>query len=216
MQRGDQQREGPTLHQLGDLYRLVKRLEDSVRFFRQAAEIYISLRDNKREGESRNNLAIVLIQLQRYDEARQEILRAIKRKKPYDHAAEPWKTFAILHALERAVGNASAAASARDDAITAFLAYRRAGGENHQPGGRLATLVAQAVTGGETAGAAAQLAELSASSDLPDWAETLVPVLRQIVDGSRDPALASASGLDYDDAVEVRLLLERLSEPAGT
>ncbi len=39
--------------------------------------------------------------------------------------------------------------------------------------------------------------------------------MRRIVDGLRDPALASAPGLYYMDAVEVRLLLERLSEPAG-
>ncbi len=42
---------------------------------------------------------------------------------------------------------------------------------------------------------------------------TVVPVLQRITGGSRDPALASAPGLHYTDTVEVRLLLERLSEP---
>jgi tetratricopeptide (TPR) repeat protein len=186
------------------------RSEDAVRFYRQATATYTEIGDLKNEGSARSNVAIVLIQLQRYDEARQEILRAIECKKPYGHAAQPWTTFALLHDLERAVGNAPAAEDARAAAIAAFLAYRRAGGENHDPGARLAAAVGQAVTSGEAAGVVSQLAELGARPDLPEYLSALVPVLQRIVDGSRDPALASTAGLDYDDAVEVGLLLERL------
>ncbi|MCP4658261.1 MAG: hypothetical protein GY856_22845 [bacterium] len=45
--------------------------------------------------------------------------------------------------------------------------------------------------------------------DLPGHLQVLVPVLEQILDGSRDAALASDPGLDFDDTVEMRLLLER-------
>ncbi|MCP4663171.1 MAG: tetratricopeptide repeat protein, partial [bacterium] len=210
VQQRDRSGEALTLGQLGNLYNGVGRREDAVRFYRQAAEIRTELGDLMKEGRSRNNLGDILVQLQRYDDARQEILRAIECKKPYGHAAQPWTTFDILHDLERAVGNASAAESARDDAIAAFLAYRRAGGENHTTGAQLAAVVGQAVTSGETAGVASQLAELGARPDLPDYLRTLVPVLQQIVDGSRDPALASTAGLFFMDAVEVGLLLERL------
>jgi tetratricopeptide (TPR) repeat protein len=210
VQRSDRSGEAGTLNQLGQLYRSMGRSEDAVRFYRQATATYTEIGDLKNEGSARSNVAIVLIQLQRYDEARQEILRAIECKKPYGHAAQPWTTFALLHDLERAVGNASAAADARADAGAAFLAYRRAGGENHEPGARLAAAVGQAVTSGETADVASQLAELGARPDLHDYLKALVPVLQRIVDGSRDPALASTAGLDYDDAVEVGLLLERL------
>ncbi len=216
VQRGNREGESNTLDQLGLLYRRMGCAEDSVRFHRQAAEIRIELGDLIKEGRSRGNVANALLQLQRFDEARQEILRKIECDKPYGHAAQPWKTFSILHNLERAVGNASAAARARDDAVAAFLAYRRAGGENHEPGARLAALVAEAVTGGETADAAAQLAEFGASSDLPDWAEALVPVLQRILEGARDPALASTPGLYYTHTVEVQLLLEHLSESSRT
>jgi len=38
----------------------------------------------------------------------------------------------------------------------------------------------------------------------------LLPKLRAIVSGSQDPALADDPDLDYHEAVELRLLLEKL------
>jgi len=43
----------------------------------------------------RNNLAGMFIKLKRYDDARQEIVRAIGCKKPFGHTAEPWKTWDV-------------------------------------------------------------------------------------------------------------------------
>jgi hypothetical protein len=40
----------------------------------------------------------------------------------------------------------------------------------------------------------------------------LFSVLQAILSGSRDPALADDPALNYECAVEVKLLLERLSE----
>lgn len=42
----------------------------------------------------------------------------------------------------------------------------------------------------------------------------LIPTLQAILDGSRDAALADNPDLEYDDAVEVRLLLETLADRA--
>ena len=80
------------------------------------------------EGKYRSNLAILFIKLQRYDEARRELLRAVECKQPYGHAAEPWKPWKILENLENAVGDAAAAARARAKSKAAYLSYRRDGG----------------------------------------------------------------------------------------
>lgn len=132
------------------------------------------------------------------------------RKNPFGHTAEPWTTFAILTKLERAVGNADAAALARQQAIDAYLAYRRDGGENHTPVGRLALLVHQAITSGSLDETTAQLNQLTAHPNLPNYLRPMLAALRAILTGSRDPALASDPALDHDDAAELLHLLATL------
>ena len=43
-----------------------------------------------------------------------------------------------------------------------------------------------------------------------DYLRQVIPALQAILSGSRDPAPASDPGLDFDDAAELRLLLESL------
>ncbi len=212
VQRSDRPREAATLNQLGSVYSRMGRLEDSLRFYRDSAAIDVELGDLKNEGFGRNNLADKLVKLRRYDEARQEIVRAIECSKLFGHAAEPWKTFHILHRLERALGNAEAAAEARRRAVEAFVAYRRDGGENliGSMTAQLCLAVRQAITGGETGEVASQLEQLAGQPALPDYLRRLIPTLQAILFGSRDPAAASDPELEYDDAVELRLLLESL------
>ncbi|MCI5158956.1 MAG: tetratricopeptide repeat protein, partial [Candidatus Electrothrix sp. AUS1_2] len=101
------------LGQLGYLYGYkLNRLEDAIVFSRQAADLYAELEDKRHEGITRNNIASALLQLKRYDEARQEIKRAIECKEQIGLAAHPWKTFDILHDIEAAEGNADAAKAA--------------------------------------------------------------------------------------------------------
>ena len=211
VQTSDRSGEASTLCELGNLYSEMRRLEDSVRFYRQAAEISVELRDVAKEGSRRSNAADDLIALKRYDEARNEIERAIECDKGLGHAAEPWKTFAILRKLETAVGNDRAAAEARQKAIDAYIAYRRDGGENLSGSGRIFEMVRSAMAQGETEAAAQGLAQLSADPDTPDYMKPFIPTLQAILDGSRDPALAADPNLDYDDAAELRLLLEELA-----
>ena len=76
-----------------------------------------------------------------------ELLNAIS---PFGHAAEPWKTWALLHDLEQATGNAPAAADAWQQAVQCYLAYRRAGGESQEPGAQLCAQIAHAIRQGDT------------------------------------------------------------------
>jgi tetratricopeptide (TPR) repeat protein len=64
-----------TLVQLGNLYGDTGRLEEAVAFYRQTADKYIEIQDVASEGRARNNVAITLRKLGRFDESRQEVLR---------------------------------------------------------------------------------------------------------------------------------------------
>jgi hypothetical protein len=195
-----------TLGQFGSLYSRMGRVEDAVAFYRQAADVTQAFGDFNSEGAVRSNLANELIKLQRYDEARIELHRAIECDRPFGYVAEPWLAFQILSDLERAVGNQSAAKQARSQAIQAYLAYRRAGGESQVPGGELCALVAQ-----QPEAAKAELPELMQDPDLQTYLKVLIPHLQAVLAGSRDVTLADDPNLDYDDAAELLLLIESLS-----
>ena len=214
VQQKDQQGEASSLTELGNLYDRMGRLEEAAAFSRQAADIYARIHDLAGEGRCRNNIAAILIKLQRFDEARGELQYALECKKPFGHAALPWTTWMILYDLEQATGNAAAAANARVEAMRAYLAYRRGGGENQNPGARLCALVAQAIQEGDTAEAEDTLASFL-TSDAESWLKAVIPALQAILRGSRDAALAENPELYYLDAVELRLLLEELGELQG-
>ena len=199
-----------SLTELGNLYNVMGRPEEAAAFCRQAAGICVELQDLNHEGAARNSMAICLIKLGRCDAARRELRRAIECKKPYGHAAQPWRTWGLLHDVEEATGNTLAAAGARGQAMESYLAYRRAGGESQAPTTKLYALVAQAIQQGDTAQARQFLTEVSGPADTPPWLKAMTDKLQAIVDGNRDPGLADDPDLDYRDAVEVQLLLENL------
>ena len=206
-QQGNKAGEAVSLNELGSLYFEWNRPEQAVSFYRQAAGMYVALGDLRYEGFVHNNLAATLIKLQRYDEARPELLRAIECKQAFGHAATPWTTWNSLHDLEQACGNPPAAREARQQALAAFLAYRRDGGENHSGAGRLALAVGLAIQQGDTAEAQRLLdAELADDS----WGEdkNFLHKLQAIIAGERDLALVEDEGLYYRDAAELVLLLE--------
>ena len=148
---GDRAGQAATLGQLGNLYSKMGRSEDAVRLYRQAADIAVQVGDLRREGIQRNNVADELVKLRRYDEARQEVIRAIECKKPFGHVAQPWTSFAILSNLERAVGNQPAELGARTQAIAAYLAYRRDGGAAEIDTTQLVEMVKQDPAGARAA-----------------------------------------------------------------
>jgi tetratricopeptide (TPR) repeat protein len=207
IQIGNRSGEANTLSQLGVLYRRMGRHEEAVQFYAKAADVFTQLGDLKQEGFTHNNIAFALIQLRRYDEARREIERAVECGKSFGHVAQLWTTFAILCNLEQVIGNEPAAREARRQAVGAYLAYRRDGGESQAPCARLCALVAE-----QPAEAGAILAQILQDPKAPGWVRTLVPALQSVLGGSRDVTLADNPNLDYDDAVEVRLLIESLSK----
>jgi tetratricopeptide (TPR) repeat protein len=212
---GDQAGQAITLLQLGTLYcEVLQRPEEAVAFYRRAAEIYGEIGDLAKEGITQSNLANALVKLQRLEEARQAIRRAIECDAPFSHAAEPWKTWALLAAIETAAGNSCAAADAQHQAIGAFLAYRRDGGEHQTGSGRLALAVRQALVNGDPAEASSSLQQLAAAPG----AASMIPfltALQAITAGSRDRSLAEDPAMHYSQAAEVLLLIEALEAEAG-
>jgi len=205
-----------SLGQLGNLSGNMGRLEEAVTFYRQAAEVHVRLQDLANEGKDRSNLAGSLIRLRRYDEARQELRRAIECKEPYGNAAEIWKTWSILENLERATGKAEAAQAARQRANEAYLAYRRAGGVSQSPLAQLFALVSHAIQEKAEERAAQQLNGMLAPGATPQLV-VLIRQLQRILGGARDPALAEEPELHYGNAAELLLLLEAiLSGPPPT
>lgn len=202
--------EANSLNELGNLYREMGRLEEAAIFYRQAADIDVELQNLADEGIDRNNIANTLIKLQRYDEARTELLRAIECSKPYGHASEPWKTFDILYDLEQATGNSQAAAAARQQAMASFLAYRRAGGGNHERPAQICAAVDQAISSGQTTEMQQTLAQLASAKETSASNKLFFAKLQAILSGDRNPALIADPNLYYRDAVELQMLLEGL------
>lgn len=215
VETGDRAGQAASLTELGNLYGTMGRLEDAVRLHREASEVYVELGDARSEGLACGNAANSLVKLGRLDEARREVLRAIHCFAPFGHVVEPWMAFNILQGLEQAAGNPEAAAEARTRASAAYLAYRLDGGEPSAGGmvPGLCAAFAQALAGGNTQEATTLLGELRDRPDLPAYLKPVLPALEAILQGSRDPALAEDPALDYDDAAELLLLLERLEPP---
>nr|VFJ68730.1 MAG: hypothetical protein BECKDK2373B_GA0170837_12212 [Candidatus Kentron sp. DK] len=199
-----------TLLLLGLLYDdLLGRTEEAVAFFRQAADKYTGIGDLAGEGAARSNVAITLHRLGRLAAARRECRRAIECKAGQGLDAEPWTSWAILAAIEGDDGNLAASRDAKEKAVALYLAYRRDGGENHFPQGRVALAVDRMLAAGEAKAAASFLEAL-----LPRFEAAgvggFIRALQRIVAGSREPILAEDPALDFSMIVEIRLLLERL------
>jgi tetratricopeptide (TPR) repeat protein len=202
VQQNNKEGEASSLNQLGELFRKMGQLEDALTFYRQAADIYVGLGDIAKEGVLRSNLAGMFIILKRYDDARQEIVRAIECKKPFGHTAEPWKTWDILCDIEQAQGNATAAKNARDQAVALYMAFRRSGGGKYEYGAQLCAMVGDAIQRGARAEVEAAFGQFGEG-----W-QPLIGALRQILDGVRDVQVVE--GLDPRHEVDVRLLLAQL------
>jgi HPt (histidine-containing phosphotransfer) domain-containing protein len=137
-------------------------------------------------------------------------LRAIECDRPFGHAAEPWISFGILSNLERASGNLQAAAKARAQALEAYVAYRRDGGESMLSGAQLCALLEQALRQNKLEEIRSEFEQFAGAPGQPAYVNSLFLALFAILNGSRDPALAEDPNLYYADAAELMLLLERL------
>ena len=164
------------------------------------------------KDKRRSNLADTLLRLGRHDQARTELHRALDCKKPYGHAAEPWKTWELLERLEHATGHPDAAHTARHQAIATYLAYRQAGGASQNTAIGLFDHVARAITEHTPDQAARDLAALL-QPDTPPRITALVQVLQALLAGDPEPARTDHPDLDPRDVAELHLLLASLAEP---
>jgi tetratricopeptide (TPR) repeat protein len=215
---GDRAGQARSLTQLGNLYNdKLNRLEEAVIFYRQAADIFVELGDLRSEGVARNNIANSLHKLKRYDEAREEIRRAIKCYQPFGHAARLWTAFNILHNIETATGNLASAQAAWRQARDAYLAYRQQGGYAQAYGGQLVDHVLGLIAQQQFDEVQALFAQLTNDPKIPDFIKQLIQAVIAILNGSRDLPLADDPALDYDHAAEILFLIERLgsSDAAG-
>lgn len=210
VQQKNRAAEADTLAELGILYRERGRLEESGKCFQQAIDIKVKLQDQSREGLLRRLLADTLIRLQRFDEARRELHRAIKCNELYGLSSQIWRDWGLLYDLEQACDNPQAAAQARQQAIKDYLAYRRAGGQSLFTVTQLCAYAARSIPQGDTTELEKELAEWS-ESDSPPSFKLMISKLRAIVQGSRESALADDPELEFHDAVELQLLLEALN-----
>lgn len=200
-----------TLGELGHLHQALNQLEESVLAYRRMAELCAQLGDGLGEEASRNKLANVLIQLRRHDEARQELYRASECNLPDSFTARNWTIRRGLHDVGQAAQNPVVADQARQQAMQKYLAYRRAGGENANPGIRLCAQIRQAIRIGDTVTLSAKLEQIAVSANVPPAGKLLIAKLQAILAGSRDPVLATDPDLHYQYAVELQLLLEDLA-----
>ncbi|HLM56554.1 MAG TPA: tetratricopeptide repeat protein [Pyrinomonadaceae bacterium] len=206
--------EATSLNELGNLYSAMGRPEDAVKCHRQAADIYVRLQNQMGEGRSRGNLTSILLNLGRHEDARKELLRALQCFEPYGAAAEIWRAWDLLHQLEQAAGDDEVAARARQNAFESYLSYRREGGYGRAAAADLCTAVAEAIAAGDTSELEQSLSQ-PLGGNAPPWVRAVFPKVLAVLRGERDPALAEDSELDYDDAVELMLLLEGLKARGG-
>lgn len=206
-----------SLVQLGTLYfDKLSRPEEAEAFYRQAIDIYVELGNLHYEGFARSNIAATLRHLLRYDEARENIERAIECNRPSGHAGEPWKVFNILRDIEMADGNQADAQKAWQQARAAYLAYRRQGGYAQSESGKFCDQsIATLKQGASSEELASKLEKLTQASDTPDFLKILIPKLILILNGSRDPTLADDPALHYNDAAELLFFIERLERGQG-
>jgi tetratricopeptide (TPR) repeat protein len=213
VQLGNVAGQAGTLGQLGNLYKDdLDRPEEAAAFYRQAMDKYVELGDKANEGRTRTNLGDALRKLRHFDEARHEVRSSIVCMEPLGHAGASWIAWHVLNLIESDDGNVTAAAAARRNAVTGYLAYRREGGENHYPHGRICFDITQALVAGDPVAATSLLQQISADAHLPVQLNSFVRALQRIVAGSRDRTLADIPGWDYTMAAEILILIETLEQ----
>jgi len=215
VQLNDRAGQSSTLGELGNLYLdVLQRPEQALIFYQRAVEIKHAIGDTLGEGQQWNNKAIALLRLNHTEAARDAITSAIKCREGFSHEATLWKAWDILANIETEAGNSVAATTARQNARTAYIAYRREGGENHSGNGRLVQAIHLILNTDNPEAAETLLQQLTADPDQVNHLPFL-DALQAITDGRRDPALAEHDGLNYEQAAEVLLLIEALEAEAG-
>ncbi|EIJ34991.1 CHAT domain-containing protein [Thiothrix nivea] len=200
-----------SLHELGNLYNDAGNPGRAIDFYFQASNAYADCGELSAECLARSHLAEMWFEMGDYGEAYSEANKAIGMGENQGHEALIWKSFELLHRLEEKMGNLKEAHQAWRQALTAYLAYRRDGGENNESGGCLALAVRRAIQQGDM-----EEAQQLLDTELVDesWGEhkNFLNKLQTIIAGERDLTLAEDDSLHYSLAAELIFLLEQLQE----
>jgi tetratricopeptide (TPR) repeat protein len=200
-----------TLAELGHLHQVLEQLEQAAAAYRRLSALCAEAGDGLGEEAGRNKLANILLQLQRPDEARQELYRASICNLPDSYTARNWAIRRGLHDFGQMVQNPDIADRARRQAMQKYLAYRKTGGDNDNAGARLCMQVRHAIHTGDIQSLSRKLEQLAINPNIPDIGKLLIAKLQEILAGSRSPTLVADPALHYQYAVELQLLLEDLA-----
>lgn len=200
------------LTELGNLWNIEGGFVEAIDFYRQAVAVYVKLGRTPQEGAIRSNIADALIKLGNFDDAKSELARAIECESPLGHAAEPWKTWNIMHRLQLATGNKSEQVDAHIRATSSYAAYRKAGGTSQSAWNPLYTLVLDAIQLNNQESAKSVLRNLLRRDDLSASDKSCIYTLQKILNGNYSLRLTDNTKLSYLDTVELRLLIESLAQ----
>jgi tetratricopeptide (TPR) repeat protein len=203
----DRAGEARTLHELASLHEAQGKWEDAAALYRQAADLDRTLGNRLKEAMSLSNIGFLFHHLQRFDEAREALVEALAIKQHHGHAAQSWKTWTGLEALERDTGRSEAACEARLQALRTYRAYRADGGEPMDAPARSIAAFGQML---HEAGPDAARALLPEPDNVAPWLVSALRAVHAIAAGNRDPGLAENPAIFSLHAVELALLLESL------
>jgi tetratricopeptide (TPR) repeat protein len=211
VQQKNKVEEAKNLVQLAHLYGEMEKYSEAIDLYQEAILRTKETGNLAGEGRSHGGLASILIARGRHDEARREILASIECHRGLGYAVEPWHGWGSLEWLEQAIGNRHAAATAHQKATALFLAYRRQGGSFRTLGGQIGDYFVRDYLAERFSNIRNEIG-LLAERGQDDSFAALVSTLAEILDGATGVLLADNPRLNYYDAAEVLLVLERLNK----
>jgi hypothetical protein len=150
--------------------------------------------------------------MKQFDNAREEMLLAIKCRSHFGHESQMWASWNVLSAIETEAGNLDEAANAKRKAVECYAAYRRDGGENHGIEGRIILDLTKPLLAGDYVAARSFLEQIAAEPEATGPIATFISALQTIVAGSRDRTLADSPDFDYGMAAEILILIDTLEK----
>lgn len=202
----DLEGQASTCNMLGVAAQDASRPGDAERWLKRAIELYNKTGAKGDMSKAYSNLANLLLNQNRLEEAEEYAHLSLKIKEMLDLSAEPWTTYYILAKISERHGKKDEAVEWHRKEQKAYAAFAGSDGivERLRP---MIEMVAAACQGNRHAASAVE-ALLQDLSQRDDW-RNLASVIRRIVAGERRETLCD--GLDATDAIIVRQILGSLS-----
>ncbi len=205
---GNQLNEGRIISQLGLLYMNWGKFDEAEAFLGQAADMLHQSNLLEEELVTLNNLVVVLLRVGRNTQVRKVVNKAIESGRRFKPGAEHWIGYHLLACLEKSIGNKNAAELARREAIHWYLLARGNGWVERGINAKNCETTFLHIQHGNFA----CLDEEIESAIIEQPNNLIWPKLKEISKGSRNQELAWDWELDYEEAVELALLIGGLVE----